>query len=305
MISSPYGGKTSLYGVAMTAKNELIVRKDNALIRAAYTLSLAEHRLILLAVADANGQADILKDMTVYAEAYADRFKVTRWAAYEALQAATKQLFERRFTFERISSKGTRRQVVSRWIQRIEYGEAEALVKLRFADEVIPLLTDLQERFTQYALSHIAGLTSTYAVRLYEQLIAWRTTGKTPVIEVTELRRLLGVEDGEYPRMTDFKRWALDVAIKQINEHSDITAEYEQHKRGRTITGFTFAFKPKAAGRDPNTIDMLTGTTDNERAKPKRKRITRAEAEGMAKPGEEWPELLKRLSGEYFITGMN
>src|SRR5690606_41703086 len=49
-----------------------------------YTLSLAEHRLILLAVADANGQADVLKDMTVYAEDYADRFKVTRQAAYMA-----------------------------------------------------------------------------------------------------------------------------------------------------------------------------------------------------------------------------
>lgn len=281
----------------MTGKNDLIVRKDNALIRAAYTLSLAEHRLILLAVADANGQADVLKDMTVYAEDYADRFKVTRQAAYMALHDAAKQLFERRFTFERISSKGTRRQVVSRWIQRIEYGEAEALVKLRFADEVIPLLTDLQERFTQYALSHIAGLTSTYAVRLYEQLISWRKTGKTPVIEVADLRRLLGVEDGEYPRMTDFKRWALDVAIKQINEHSDIVADYEQHKRGRTITGFTFTFKPKVAGRDPNT-------TDNERAKPRRERITRQQAEGMAVPGESWPELVKRLSTDFFITDL-
>jgi len=288
----------------VTAKNDLIVRKDNALIRAAYTLSLAEHRLILLAVADANGQADVLKDMTVYAEAYADRFKVTRQAAYMALHDATKQLFERRFTFERISSKGTRRQVVSRWIQRIEYGEAEALVKLRFADEVIPLLTDLQERFTQYALSHIAGLSSIYAVRLYEQLIAWRKAGKTPVIEVAELRRLLGIEDGEYTRMEAFKRRALDVAIKQINEHSDIVAEYEQHKRGRIIAGFSFTFKPKAAGRDPNTIDMLTGTTDNERAKPKRERITRQQAEGMAKPGESWPQLVKRLSTEFFITDL-
>lgn len=304
MLLSSNGGEMLFYGVAVTTKNDLMVRKDNALIRAAYTLSLAEHRLILLAVADANGQADILKDMTVYAEAYADRFKVTRWAAYEALQTATKQLFERRFTFERISSKGTRRQVVSRWIQRIEYGEAEALVKLRFADEVIPLLTDLQERFTQYALSHIAGLSSTYAVRLYEQLIAWRTTGKTPAIEVAELRRLLGVEPDEYPRMTDFKRRALDVAIKQVNEHSDIVAEYEQHKRGRTITGFTFTFKPKAAGRDPNTIDMLTGTTDNERSRPKRERITRQQAEGMANPGEGWPELVKRLSPDFFITDL-
>lgn len=289
----------------MATKNDLMVRKDNALTRAAYTLSLAEHRLILLAVADANGQADILKDMTVYAEDYAERFKVTRQAAYMALHDATKQLFERKFSYVEQAPNGATRQVVSRWIQRVQYGESEGLVNLRFADDVIPLLTDLQERFTQYALSHVAGLTSTYAVRLYEVLMSWRGTGKTPVIELAELRRLLGIEPDEYPRMTDFKRWALDVAIKQVNEHSDIVAEYEQHKRGRTITGFTFTFTPKAAGRDPNTIDMLTGTTDAENARPKRKRITRAEAERLAKPGEDWPELLKRLSGEYFITDLN
>lgn len=283
----------------------LVVKKDNTLINAAYTLTLAEHRLILLAVADAAGQPDMLKDMTVYAEQYADRFKVTRQAAYMALGEASRQLFERRFSYDRISSKGRPRKVVSRWIQRIEYGESEGLVKLRFADDVIPLLTDLQRRFTYYSLEQIAGLTSVHAGRLYELLIAWRSTGKTPVFDLADFRQRLGIEPEEYPRMTDFKRWVLDFAIKQINQHTDITTDYEQHKRGRAITGFSFTFTLKNPGRDPNTIDMLTGTTDAEKAQPKRKRITRAEAEGMAKPGEEWGELLKRLSSEFFVTGMN
>ena len=37
----------------------------------------------------------------------------------------------------------------------------------------------------------------------------------------------------------------LEPALKQINEHTDITATYEQHKKGRTITGFSFKFKQK------------------------------------------------------------
>lgn len=284
--------------------DDLMVKKDNALIRAAYTLSLAEHRLILLAVADAAGQPDALKDMTVYAEQYADRFKVTRQAAYMALGEASKQLFERRFSYERISSKGRPRQVVSRWIQRIEYGESEGLVKLRFADDVIPLLTDLQRRFTYYSLGQIATLTSTYAVRLYELLIAWRSTGKTPLFEMADFRQHLGIEPDEYPRMTDFKRRALDVAVQQVNEHTDIVAEYQQHKRGRTITGFSFTFTLKNPNRDPNTIDMLSGMTDAEGAKPKRQRITRQDAERLAHPGEGWPELVKRLAPTHFITDL-
>lgn len=270
-----------------------IVKKDNVLINAAYTLTLAEQRLILLAVTDAAGKPDVLKDMTVHAEQYADRFKVTRQAAYMALGEASKQLFERRFSYERISSKGRPRQVVSRWIQRIEYGESEGLVKLRFADDVIPLLTDLQNRFTYYALEQVSGLTSVHAVRLYEMLIAWRSTGKTPVFEVADFRQQLGIEPDEYLRMEAFKRRVLDLAIKQINEHTDITAKYEQHKKGRSISGFSFTFKMKKSAQ---VLELP--------AKPKRKQITKREAEQMARPGESWPQLLDRLKGEYWITDL-
>jgi plasmid replication initiation protein len=38
----------------------------------------------------------------------------------------------------------------------------------------------------------------------------------------------------------------LDVAVSQINDHTDIKATYEQHKTGRTITGFSFKFKQKS-----------------------------------------------------------
>jgi plasmid replication initiation protein len=33
--------------------------------------------------------------------------------------------------------------------------------------------------------------------------------------------------------------------VEQVNQHSDYTIKYEQHKQGRTITGFSFTFKPK------------------------------------------------------------
>ena len=52
--------------------------------------------------------------------------------------------------------------------------------------------------------SKLRGYTA-YAIRLYELLIAWRSTGKTPIIETQELRRKLGVLDGEYKMIADFK----------------------------------------------------------------------------------------------------
>lgn len=227
------------------SRKQLVVKKDNALVNASYTLTLAEQRLILLAVAVANGSSAQLKSMTIPASLYAERFGVTRQAAYMALHEAAGQLFERRFSYQRLTDKGNVAQVHSRWVQSIAYVADEAEVRVRFADDVVPLLCELERRFTHYALEQVAGLTSVYAVRLYELLIAWRSTAQSPVIELAEFRQRLGVEEGEYPRMTDFKRWVLDAAIKQINEHTDITAAYDQHKRGRSITGFSFSFDLK------------------------------------------------------------
>ncbi len=41
------------------------------------------------------------------------------------------------------------------------------------------------------------------------------------------------------------KKYVLDIALKQVNEHTDITVKVEQHKTGRSITGFSFSFKQK------------------------------------------------------------
>ena len=80
---------------------------------------------------------------------------------------------------------------------------------------------------------------------MYEILIAWRSSGSTPIIPLTDFRKKIGVLDSEYKRMYDFKKYVLDIAIKQINEHTDITVKVEQHKTGRSITGFSFNFKQK------------------------------------------------------------
>ncbi|MFH4155456.1 replication initiation protein, partial [Acinetobacter baumannii] len=88
---------------------------------------------------------------------------------------------------------------------------------------------------------------SVYAVRLYELLMQWKSVGKTPVYELNKFRSQLGIGVNEYTRMEAFKRRVLDIAVDQINEFSDITVKYEQHKKGRSISGFSFSFKPKKA----------------------------------------------------------
>ena len=244
-------------------KKDLIV-KDNALINASYNLDLVEQRLILLAILEAREKGHSTdKDLTVHAETYITHFNVTPQNAYIVLKDASKSLFERRFSYQKLTAKGNIENVLSRWVQRISYVENEALVRFRFSDDVIPLITQLEQHFTSYELEQVSNLTSIYSIRLYELLIAWRSTGKVFFIELDEFRSKLGIENNEYKRMGQFKEKVLDFAISQINTHTDITVDYEQHKAGRTITGFSFTFTQKKQPKD------VTPKAKKSAAKPK------------------------------------
>ena len=255
-------------------KNGLVV-KDNALINASYSLELTEQRLIMLAIINAreSGQG-ITADskLEIHASDYAKLFNVSIDASYKALREAVNNLFNRQFSYiAEYKRTGKTGVVRSRWVSRIFYVDDLALLEITFAPDVVPLITRLEEHFTSYQAKQVAHLTSKYATRLYELLIAWREVGKVPPIEIGEFRNRLGLLDTEYTAMNNFKSRVLEPSIKQINEHTDITVTYEQHKKGRVISGFSFKLKQKQqakkieANRDPDTADLFTKMTDAQR----------------------------------------
>jgi len=254
-------------------KNSLIV-KDNALINASYNLELTEQRLIMLAIINARESGHgITADskLEIHASDYAKLFNVSADASYKALREAVNNLFNRQFSYSAEYKRTGKVGIVrSRWVSRIFYVDDLALLEITFAPDVVPLITRLEEHFTKYEAKQVAHLTSKYATRLYELLIAWREVGKVPQLELSEFRNRLGLLDNEYTAMSDFKKRVLEPSIKQINEHTDITVTYEQHKKGRIISGFSFKFKQKKqpqieAKRDPNTPDFFIKMTDAQR----------------------------------------
>lgn len=287
-------------------KTELVV-KDNALINASYNLDLVEQRLILLAIVEAreSGKGINANDpLTVHAESYINHFSVHRNTAYQALKDACKDLFARQFSYQEQRPKGIA-NITSRWVSQIAYIDNSATVELIFSPAIIPLVTRLEEQFTSYELKQVGGLSSAYAIRLYEILIAWRSTGKTPVIELSDFRQRLGVLEGEYSRFNNFKVRVLDPAIKQINEHTDITVKAEQHKTGRSVSGFSFKFKQKQQPkiekpvdpkRDPNTPDFFIPMTDAQRHLFAHKLSTLHEMSEYSVGTESYEDFAKRIA---------
>lgn len=230
--------------------SELVV-KDTALINASYTLDLAEQRLILLAIIEArNSGQGITHDslLRIHASSYAKQFGVNDKTAYTVVKDASKGLFDRYVTYHDKNPKnGKDRSFHCRWVDKIGVEPDSGVVYMRFTSDVVPLITRLESHFTSYEIEKVANLSSSYAIRLYELCVAWREQGFTQQYKINDLRQKLGVEPEKYKEMYNFKIRVIDLAIKQINEHTDITVKYEQHKTGRTITAMSFTFKVKKA----------------------------------------------------------
>ena len=251
-----------------------LVVKSNKLVQALQTLTLSETRLLQLAIVDARETGQGLsaeEPLELNASRYATAFNVSPDAAYLALVEAEDSLFKRQFTITNEDGTLTK----SRWIQDANYrkGEGRILVTLtRVVIEHVTKIDGFEQYFTSYHLKKTSDFKSVYAVRLYELLMQWKSVGKTPMYELNKFRSQIGIGVNEYARMEAFKRRVLDIAIDQINEFSDITVKYEQHKKGRSISGFSFTFKQKKTGnqsvenkRDPKTVNIFSTMTDAQR----------------------------------------
>lgn len=249
-----------------------LVVKDNALINASYSLSSVEQKLILLAASE-NHRKNIQeqKRFKIHASVYAEQFNISENIAYKRLKEASETLFERQFSYIEKLDNGKLRKAKSRWVQEIAYYPGTGYIDIIFSEAVIPMISMLEKHFTSYDLQQVAGLTSKYAIRLYELIVSWRASNKTPVYEIHDLREKLGVEDA-YPQTAEFRRNVINVALRQINEETDLTVKVHQHKTGRTITGYSFSFKEKTTvsieqpdeSRDTDTVDMFSGFTDKQ-----------------------------------------
>ena len=258
------------------SKNDLVV-KSNQVIEASYTLTTVEQRLILSAIAQIpKGQA--VTDEYVYSVSVDDlkRLGANEKTAYRDLREGLNRLFERSIIL-RSSDRTTR----TRWVQMIDYQDSKGAVGIRFSKEILPFMSNLSTEFTKYLASDLIGVTSAYAIRLYELLVQYRNIGSRE-ISIEDLRWMFQLED-KYPLFADLKRWVIDQALKEINEHSPLKVTYEAKKTGRKITSIVLKFKEKKAlkapkrkasssnydglTKDKNPPDMFTGRTVNEEQK--------------------------------------
>lgn len=283
--------------------NEPQIYKSNALVEASYRLTPAEQRIMLGCITQVRRDQP-LTDEVMYSVSVADYAALVgtdSHSTYKELADAALRLKRREVWLrEYPNGQGKRpKTLVTSWVQSIAYVKSEGRVELRFTKDMLPYLTQLTEQFTRYALEDVAKMTSAHAMRLYELLCQWRGTGEREV-SVEWLREAFQL-GGKYPAVKDLKRWVIEPATAQINEHSPLWVKWDQRKTGRRVSHLVFTFGEKALERAHKARKGKTKANVHEKpqnASNARYGIPGHIIESQANPGESYDDAALRILDE-------
>lgn len=121
--------------------------------------------------------------------------------------------------------------------QEIKYDDG--VFSFVWSEKIMPHILDLKERYVLTDLSITSKFRSSFSWILYDYIRGNYGRWHAPVSKAF-LMQLFGVEDKKsYITNTGaFKKMVLDIAIKELNEHTELNVCYKEEKKGKTIVGF-------------------------------------------------------------------
>lgn len=227
--------------LAEGSNSPLVVSKHNDLVGASYKLSVAEQRLILLAISKLDSRKPMPIDgIVVSAEDFMGRYTVSKTDAYNQLQHAAKSLFNAKITSIEGTGKGRKVHDV-RWVERCSYVKGEARVELLFSTTIRPYLSKLIGHYTSYDLWRVSSIESAYSFRLFEMLMQFKSQGWL-YITIDELRHRLQLGEA-YDKFSNLRSRVIDMAVRELKAKCSMEVEYEVVKEGKKVVAIKFNFK--------------------------------------------------------------
>ena len=135
-------------------------------------------------------------------------------------------------------------EILFSWINSAAIIKDDGVVQITLNPQMKPYLLQLREKFTQYEFVYTLAMKSQYSVRIYELLKSYENIHRK-IFDINELKKKLMCEKESYENFNNFKKYVLDIAMREINNLTDISVEYEATKQGRKFTQIEFIIKSK------------------------------------------------------------
>ncbi len=214
--------------------SELKVKQHNTITSGRYDFSACQLDVLFMLLASLDETDALGKEYHIRVK---DIELITgrKWN-YQQLKDGNEGLLSRVFEIE--MPQGLRQIVLFTDVQYLD-GTGSFFMKIN--ESARPYFFDLKNNFTLLELKSVLSCTSKHAKRLYSLACQWRVAGGH-TYDIGELKEILGLKDPkgkekeQYTELSTLKRQVLDIAKRQINEHTDIVFDYELIKtRGRSF----------------------------------------------------------------------
>lgn len=206
-----------------------VVKRDDMVQKGRHQLSVREQRCVLYAISKIKPTDEVFQEYTF---SISDFYALCGLAdeSYTELKEILVGLKQKTWWAE--TSPGIESTIS--WFNKVRTNKREGRVTIRFDDDMMPYLLQLTKQnafYTSYNLQYVLPMSSQYSPRLYEILKSYQKNNREWFFPTEELKRLLGCEN--YTNFNDFRRFALNPAIEEINQYTDLNIAMDVVKEGR------------------------------------------------------------------------
>lgn len=235
-------------------KKSLVVQ-SNTLIEQPYKLSAKEQILIRWLISKIQLNDDNFKLYRLKISEYMRILGIKNGNEYQNIKNITRELQNKGFTIKK--SKG---ELQVNWFASAEYFDNEGIVEIELSSKLKPYLLQLKECFTSAEFGNFIDMRCQYSFKIYDLLKQYSNMkNKSRKFTIEQFRQILGIEENEYPLYADLKRRAINPAIKEINNLTDLLIDLEEEKERKKVISVTFNVKYK-----PMSINLTDGIQTKE-----------------------------------------
>jgi plasmid replication initiation protein len=245
-----------------------IVWQHNRLAEARYELSPREQKLLLYVIAMIEPEDADFKRYVVNISDFARLTKLSKDDLYRELRDLAEGLKSKVLLIPDhfdVETGKTVKLITSWFSDALISPNGEGYFAVEISRNLKPYLLQVKREFYQFKLQQVMQMRSAYGIRLYQWLKRWQFRRKMQVT-VVDLRGIMGatqpskrgkVVNSLIP-YADFKRRAVQPAVEEINEKSDILVGFSEIKAkgSKAVESLAFTIMSKLSSGDVELMPL-------------------------------------------------
>ena len=240
----------------MSYPNNLARIENDFIFNAQYQLTAKEQKIILLLIANINPvkqnnfQTQVIPVKALKQVVMGGN---TKGSFYQEIKKLAFRLVKKGIMFDTdVLIEGRRFPGYVNWFQAIspiKNDNGEVCLEFLFSEKLKPFLLELRQ-YVQIDIQQLTNLSSSFSIHLFQifqarrnQMLKYQQQTKLQY-QLPELKKTLGIPN-KYADWRNFKRKVIDLAVREINQHTNIKVDFRVIKKNGQVFSLEFEIRDR------------------------------------------------------------